>query len=201
MMNEIWKDIDEYVGLYQVSNYGLVRSLDRTIEFIRNGKITRQKRKGKILNCNKIQDDGYCNVTLSKNSNTKIFPVHRLVAEAFIPNPDNLPCVNHKDENKFNNCTDNLEWCTVAYNNSYGTKIDRFKITYKNNNHDASGCNNNFYGKHHSDQAKKSIGEKNSKNLSGRKYIHKDGILKRVKPEQVEQYINIGFELGGLKKK
>lgn len=64
---------------------------------------------------------GYLQIKLCKNGKRKIFTIHRLVAETFIPNPDNLLCINHKDENKENNRVENLEWCTYEYNNNYGT--------------------------------------------------------------------------------
>lgn len=102
-MEEIWKDIEGYEDLYQVSNMGRVRSLRRNI-ILRQG----------IRN-------GYERVVLSTNNIPKKYSVHRLVAHAFIPNPDNLPQVNHKDENRTNNCADNLEWCTQEYNINYGT--------------------------------------------------------------------------------
>ena len=103
-MEEIWKDIEGYEGLYQVSNLGRVRSLRRNI-------ILRQS----------IERNGYERILLYKNKGYKHFLIHRLVATAFIPNPNNLPQVNHKDENKLNNCVDNLEWCTQEYNHNYGT--------------------------------------------------------------------------------
>ena len=103
-MKETWKDIEGYEGLYQVSNLGKVRSL----------------RKNIILK-NQITSNGYEMVVLSINNIHKYFLIHRLVANAFILNPDNLPQVNHKDENKTNNCVDNLEWCTPKYNYNYGT--------------------------------------------------------------------------------
>lgn len=68
---------------------------------------------------------GYLYVTLSKNGKQQSKKIHRIVAETFIPNPNNLPCVNHKDENLQNNCIDNLEWCSYNYNNTYGTRIER----------------------------------------------------------------------------
>lgn len=68
---------------------------------------------------------GYLQVGLCKNSKKKMYLIHRLVAEAFIPNPENLPCVNYKDEVKTNNCITNLEWCTHEYNNNYGTRTER----------------------------------------------------------------------------
>lgn len=111
---EIWKTVPEYEGLYEVSNYGRVRSLDRIDSIGR-------KRKGRIL---KAADngDGYYVVNLSKNNKQHMYLVHRLVAEVFIPNPNNLPCINHKDENTMNNFPGNLEWCDKRYNNNYGTK-------------------------------------------------------------------------------
>ena len=115
-MEEIWKDIIGYEGLYQVSNLGNVKSLDR-IDSI--GHI----RKGKILDSSLVRD--YYRVCLSKNGERIVHMIHRLVAEAFIPNPDNLNCVNHKDEDKTNNCVDNLEWCTNEYNLKYGTARER----------------------------------------------------------------------------
>ncbi len=117
---EEWKDIKGYEGLYQVSNEGRVKSLDHTI-VCDNGKgVATKKQKGKILRSfsRKLT---YQTVGLSKGGKEKHYQVHRLVAEAFIDNPDNLPCVNHKDENPSNNVWTNLEWCTHQYNMNYGT--------------------------------------------------------------------------------
>lgn len=101
-MEEIWKDVDGYEGLYQVSSLGRVR---------RGSRMLRQSNAGK----------GYLSVMLSMDGCTKRVYVHRLVAAAFIPNPSLLPCVNHRDETRTNNTVGNLEWCTYAYNNTYGT--------------------------------------------------------------------------------
>lgn len=100
-MKEIWKDIKGYEGLYQVSNLGRIKKLPN-----------------KILNCT-ITVQGYKTVHLSKEKQSKIFRVHRLVAKAFIENPNNYDVVNHKDENKLNNCINNLEWCDTKYNIHY----------------------------------------------------------------------------------
>lgn len=106
-MIEVYKDVPGYEGLYQVSNLGNVKSLNY------NG--TRQE---KVLGLF-INHNGYLRVNLWKNREQKTCKIHRLVAEAFIPNPFNYPCINHKDHNRQNNCVDNLEWCTVQYNNEY----------------------------------------------------------------------------------
>lgn len=121
MNDEIWKDIEGYEGLYQISNLGRVRSLDRIINF-KNGRS--RLFKGKIFNLSK-DTNGYLYAPLCKNGKYKNKSVHRLVAQAFLPNPNNLPYVNHKDENKTNNCIENLEWCTPKYNTNYGTSIKR----------------------------------------------------------------------------
>lgn len=105
----IWKDVKEYEGLYQISDEGQVKSLGNN-----------KSRKEKILKPTKNRD-GYLQVPLCKNGKRKTIKIHRLVAEAFISNPDNLPEVNHKDENKINNCVENLEWCDRKYNINYGT--------------------------------------------------------------------------------
>lgn len=115
-MEEIWKDISGYEGYYQISNLGRVRSLDRYVATVGNPSGKRLIH-GKILSQSKRVmsnvEDGYYSVTLCKRGVDTLFNVHRLVAETFIPNPNNLPCVNHKDENKHNNMADNLEWCTI----------------------------------------------------------------------------------------
>ena len=126
-MDEIWKDIKDYEGLYQVSNWGRVKSFD-TYKKGKNGSI--RFYKGKILKL-KTNKDGYSQIGLWKNGKRKYFLVHRLVAEAFISNTDNLPCVNHKDENKQNNVVSNLEWCSAQYNNTYGTRIERVALKKK----------------------------------------------------------------------
>ena len=104
MVDEIWKDIIGYEGLYQVSNLGNVKSLKNNKEKIINGGITTK---------------GYKQVELYNKCKCKRHYVHRLVAKIFISNPNNYPIVNHKDENKLNNCVDNLEWCTNQYNLTY----------------------------------------------------------------------------------
>lgn len=116
-MKEVWKDIPGYEGMYQISNLGRVKSLGSTI---REG----WNLKEKILKLTK-EPKGYLKVGLRKNGKIKTVRVHRLVAESFVANPENLPEVNHKDENKENNLADNLEWCTTKYNAGYGTKAKR----------------------------------------------------------------------------
>ena len=113
-MEEIWKDIDGYEGLYQVSNLGNVRSLN----YKRQG-YTRKLRL-------RFDGVGYHIVSLCGNGKPKNAEVHRLVAKAFVSNPDNLPCVNHKDETRTNNKVDNLEWCTQQYNCTYGSAKAKF---------------------------------------------------------------------------
>ena len=112
-MCEIWKDIRGYEGLYQVSNLGRVRSLDR----IKRGA----HYKGKILVLSKDKD-GYLIVGLHDSKRSNTYRVHRLVAISFIPNPNDLPEVNHIDENKENNNVNNLEWCSTKYNLTYGSR-------------------------------------------------------------------------------
>lgn len=107
-MGEVWKDIQGYEGLYQVSNLGNVKSLNYR-RSVGNEKFLAQKEN----------NDGRLWVTLYKNGKSKPMLVHRLVGTAFIPNPECLPQINHKDENPKNNNASNLEWCTHQYNINY----------------------------------------------------------------------------------
>lgn len=116
-MEEIWKEIDGFDGYYMVSNLGNVKSL--------------KYGKERILRQN-IASNGYENVILCANNIRKGFTVHRLVAMAFIPNPDNYPDINHIDEDKTNNCANNLEWCDCKYNNNYGTGNKRRGLSNTN---------------------------------------------------------------------
>ena len=115
-MNEDWKDIPGYEGLYAVSNNGRVMN-------VRSGRILKEH----------ITKFGYKRIGIYKNGVCRMFIVHRLVAQAFLPNPDNLPEVNHKDEDKTNNSVDNLEWCDRSYNNNYGTRKERERDTKMKN--------------------------------------------------------------------
>lgn len=129
MTEEIWKPVVGYEGLYEVSSYGRVRSL----------------RRGRILT-GTINRDGYVRCHIKVNGVLKSHFVHRLVAEAFIPNPDNLSCVNHKDEVKINNSVENLEWCDRKYNNNYGSRMDKTRDTKLKNGY-WSGLSKEEYNK------------------------------------------------------
>lgn len=122
IMKEIWKPVVGYEGLYEVSNLGRVKSLDRIVTVRRkDGTSFQRPHKGQMIRIQKCSN-GYRHVPLCKDGRSLIARVHRVVAEAFIDNPEGLPEVNHIDEDKTNNRADNLEWCTHQYNNSYGTK-------------------------------------------------------------------------------
>ena len=124
-MDEIWKDIKGFEGRYQVSNMGRVRSLDHTKIIKRDGyKDCMVFFRGKILT--PMLNFGYYRVAMiPENGKRRQYLIHRLVAEAFIPNPNHLPMINHKDEVKSNNTVGNLEWCDALYNNNYGTRNER----------------------------------------------------------------------------
>ena len=108
------KDIVGYEGLYAVASCGKIWSY-----------------RSKIFLKPQTDKDGYLRVGLYKDGKAKKYLIHRLVAEAYIPNPDNLPQVNHKDENKENNCLQNLEWCDPKYNINYGTRNDKVASSIK----------------------------------------------------------------------
>lgn len=161
-MDEIWKDVVGYEGYYQVSSYGNVRSVDRIIKQS-DGKS--QFWPSHVLT-KRLSMFGYEVVTLSKMSTHKNAVVHRLVAEAFIPNPNNLRDVNHIDFNRENNCVSNLEWLSHKDNIQHAIRAGRHASTY-----DVNGDNNPNYGNHklreyykeHPDETKK-LGAKGEKN-------------------------------------
>lgn len=130
-MKEIWKPIENYEGLYEVSNHSRVRSLDwYQTRYSRNGKEYLTLHRGRILKT-RLNPSGYPYVNLYKDGVMTSKVLHRLVAIAFIPNPDNLPCINHKDENPANPSISNLEWCTYSYNTRYGTGTKRQVEAFK----------------------------------------------------------------------
>ena len=120
---EIWKDIEGYEGLYQVSNRGRVKSLSRKVT---NAMFSINEHFVKVVD----NGHGYKSVSLWKDNKGKHFYVHRLVALAFVPNSNGYKYINHKDEDKSNNDVSNLEWCTAKYNCNYGNHTKKLKKSY-----------------------------------------------------------------------
>lgn len=119
--DEIWGPIIDYEDYYEISNLGRIKSLDRTVVYTNRNRT--QHYKSKLLTPSKNQD-GYFKVSLNKDGKLDVKIIHRLVALAFIPNPENKPQINHIDGNKLNNCVDNLEW---------NTNIENLNHSYLNN--------------------------------------------------------------------
>lgn len=115
MEEEIWRDIKGYEGSYQISNYGKVKSLERKVFIPQSYGLQHRQLREKLLSILN-SSIGYHKVILTKNATQKQFCIHRLIAEAFIPNPDNLPIINHKNGIKTDNRIENLEWCTQQHN-------------------------------------------------------------------------------------
>ena len=130
-MKEVWKDIKDFSN-YEISNLGRIKSKEKYDSI--------NRLKPEIILKTRITTNGYEGVSLTKEGKRYNKEIHRLVAETFIPNPENYPVVNHKDEDKLNNKVDNLEWCTISYNNSYGTRLKRVSESQK-------GEKNHMYGK------------------------------------------------------
>lgn len=154
-MNEEWRPIEGYEGLYEVSNTGQVRSLDM---YVKSRYGNYRLHKGKVLSPAK-DTNGYLTVLLSCNGKHKSIRVHRLVAQTFILNPDNLSEVNHKDEDKTNNSVENLEWCDRKYNINYGSRKDKVKDTKIKNGY-WTGLSREEYKKKYYQNHKKEYNER-----------------------------------------
>ena len=203
-MQEEWKDIRDYEGLYQISNMGNVKSLGRWVNYKNKGK---KWQEGKILKP-LVDKEGYLKICLWKNGYIKHFRVHRLVAQAFIPNPKNYPQVNHKDENPSNNFVKNLEYCDAKYNSNYGTRNKRIaeKMKGKKLSEETKrklseahrGKKNHMYGKHLSEEHKRKISEKQINHPKKSKPVlqinTKTGEIIRVFPSAMEVERQLGYK-------
>ena len=161
-MEEIYKDIEGYEGLYQVSNIGNVKSLNYN-----------KTKKENVLK--PAIRNGYLKVDLCKNKTRKTYSVHRLVAQAFIENPNNYPMINHKDESRTNNVFTNLEWCDNKYNSNYGSRNERLGKAI------SKALTNN---QKHSKAVSKAL--KNNPNISKSVGAYKDGNLVMTFPSTAE---------------
>lgn len=181
---EEWRDCVGFEGFYQVSNEGRVRSL-AVWNALRN-KI--YKRKSPVLKKIETTREGYKRVLLSYYGVHHHCAVHRLVAQAFIPNPNNYPCINHKDETHDNNHVENLEWCTYKYNSNYGTLPQRIRERMNTFHPSAMpvcqyDMKGNFIAKYKSQREAGRVlgirGENISRNIKG-KYKHAGGCIWKI---------------------
>lgn len=219
---EKWKDIKNYEGYYQISDAGNVKSVERVYK-TKKGQRTVPEKIRALINVH-----GYLYCELWKENKHQRYAVHRLVADAFIPNVKNLPMVNHLDGNKTNNNVYNLEWCTCSENNLHAYKTGLRKP------YNRRGEKNPMYGKHQSETAKEKIGavhkglkhteetkkkmsearkgmkfseihkahlgDSISKAKSGTKKIVKDGIVKYAKGDVLINYLSDGWILANNRK-
>ena len=190
-MKEIWKPIPGYEEFYEVSNLGRVKRI----------KSRYGNKMEKILKGSSHSSNDYVCISL----NGKYYTVHRLVAQTFLLNPDNKPCVNHIDGNKHNNNVSNLEWCTYLENNQHAYR---------------TGLNKGTRGIHYSDEARKKMSEshkgkplpeetrkklseshkgKMRPDLLGRVWVNNGTKSRRVKPEKIQEYLDNGYTLGRFK--
>ena len=149
-MNEEWRDVVGYEGLYQVSNYGNIKSCDRYV----NSRYGCKRFSKGIMLKKVLNSDGYHVVALCKDGKHREGKVHRLVAEAFIPNPENKPCIDHINTNRTDNVVENLRWVTPKENSNN-------KITLQS----IRGENAYWFGKHQKEEAKEKISKRNSKRI------------------------------------
>lgn len=172
-MMEEWRAVPGYEGLYEVSNMGNVRNV----------------RRNTLLKLSKT-NDGYIQVWLYKNGIRNRFQVHRLVCQAFLPNPDNLPQVNHRDEVKINNRVENLEWCDGKYNVNYGTRQERYRNTMLEKGH-WSGLSKEEYHKKYYEENKEKIIEQHreyyEKNKEKRREHNRE--YKKKNREKYKEYM------------
>lgn len=218
---EEWRAIKGYEGLYEISNMGRIKSLERVIKNTKgyNRKFSEVIRKP-------INVHGYLYCDLYKENREKRFAIHRLVAEAFLSNEEEKPEVNHKDGNKLNNCVENLEWVTAKENVQHAIDTGLWNPSASKR----SGEYNGMFGKHHSESAKQKIREvhqglkhtekakqKMSNSRKGKKFSEehkkalseslkkaKKGVMwitdgeksKCVSPEVAEKYISCGWRRG-----
>lgn len=133
-MKELWKDVPGYEGLYQVSNLGRIKRLPYQTIGRTKGRKKEYIRvfRGGVLKPY-LGKNGYYVINLYSNGKYLRDYLHRIIAKTFIPNPNNYPCINHKDEVRTNNNVDNLEWCSYSYNNTYGNARDKFAKSYSRN--------------------------------------------------------------------
>ena len=126
---EEWRPVKDYEGRYEISNLGRVRSLDHKVFCEKTQTWKSRIQRGRVLKpASNGSKQGYLIVNLRRFNRSKMRYVHRLVADAFLDNPNNYPVINHKDENPKNNRVDNLEWCTQKYNVNYGSRLDKFRF-------------------------------------------------------------------------
>ena len=220
-MSEQWKDIKGYEGIYQVSTLGRVKRLAGVIETERGPRRLPERYKKAVMIA------GYLYYSLYINDIEERCAAHRLVASAFIPNPESKPHVNHLNGIKADNRVENLEWCTCSENMQHALKTGLWE------QYDRHGEKNPMYGKHHSQDAKQKIadvhrgthhseetkkkmsetrhnmklsevhkqriGENARRSNTGRKWIHKDEVQRFVKADVLQQFLDDGWEPGKIK--